>query len=246
LIINNNAVLNNIDGLSTLTDIWGDLQITNNSSLTSIDGLSALTRVFEITIQNNSLLDNVNGFSAITNVSRLVIRDNEELTNVEGLSAMAAIWNDLTIQDNAKLSRCTGVTCLIDLWDDAEPGLGDTELPDVGDEVFIKDNLSPCNSVEEILSNASIPRLNAGLNDAWYDPVTSGQGFFISVFPDLGAVSLAWFTYDTELPAEGPPANLGDADHCWLTAIGPIIDNQVMMDIEKRQGKYRKDKSPIH
>ena len=42
--------------------------------------------------------------------------------------------------------------------------------------------------------------INAGLNDAWYFPDTDGQGFFITVFPDLGAVSLAWFTYDTELP----------------------------------------------
>jgi hypothetical protein len=34
--------------------------------------------------------------------------------------------------------------------------------------------------------------INAGLNDTWYFPDTSGQGFFITVFPDLGYVSLAW------------------------------------------------------
>jgi glucose/arabinose dehydrogenase len=27
-------------------------------------------------------------------------------------------------------------------------------------------------------------RINPGLNDAWYDPATSGQGFFITVFPE--------------------------------------------------------------
>ena len=32
------------------------------------------------------------------------------------------------------------------------------------------------------------------------------------------------------------PANLGDAGHRWLTAIGPITDNQVMMKITMTPG----------
>ena len=78
--------------------------------------------------------------------------------------------------------------------------------------------------------------LNAGLNDAWYDPDTDGQGFFITVFPDLALVSLAWFTYDTELPAEDAEANLGDPGHRWLTALGPIEGNQVLMNIDIASG----------
>jgi len=79
-------------------------------------------------------------------------------------------------------------------------------------------------------------QMNAGLNDAWYDPSTSGQGFFITVFPDLGAVTLAWFTYDTELPPPGATANLGDPGHRWLTALGAIDGNQALMDIEMTSG----------
>lgn len=79
-------------------------------------------------------------------------------------------------------------------------------------------------------------RINAGLNDAWYNPVTSGQGFFITVFPDLGMVSLAWFTYDTEFPAQDAHANLGDPGHRWITALGPITDNQVIMNIDITSG----------
>jgi hypothetical protein len=78
--------------------------------------------------------------------------------------------------------------------------------------------------------------MNPGLNDAWYNPETDGQGFFITVFPDLGAVSLAWFTYDTELPAEDVTANLGDPGHRWLTAVGPIEGNQAVMEIEMTSG----------
>jgi len=79
-------------------------------------------------------------------------------------------------------------------------------------------------------------KINAGLTDAWYNPDTSGQGFFIAVYPDLEVVSLAWFTYDTELPPPGAVANLGDPGHRWLTAVGPILGNQAVMDIEMTSG----------
>jgi len=63
--------------------------------------------------------------------------------------------------------------------------------------------------------------INAGMNDAWYDPATSGQGFFATVFPDQGTLFLSWFTYDLARPEPGTPAVLGDPGHRWLTAQGP-------------------------
>lgn len=73
--------------------------------------------------------------------------------------------------------------------------------------------------------------MNAGFNDAWYNPITDGQGFFITVFPDLGVTSVAWFTYDTELPPDDATSNLGDPGNRWITATGPYADNQAVMDI---------------
>ncbi len=73
--------------------------------------------------------------------------------------------------------------------------------------------------------------MNAGLNDAWFDPATDGQGFFITVFPDLNFISLAWFTYDTELPPDNATANLGDPGHRWMTAGGTIEGNRAVMNI---------------
>lgn len=87
--------------------------------------------------------------------------------------------------------------------------------------------------------------LNAGLNDAWYFPDTSGQGFFITVFPDLNAVSLAWFTYDTELPPLNATANLGDPGHRWITAIGSITGNQVSMNIDITSGGIFDDETDV-
>jgi len=78
--------------------------------------------------------------------------------------------------------------------------------------------------------------MNVGLNDAWYNPATSGQGFFITIFPDLGVVTLAWFTYDTELPPLNATANLGDPGHRWMTAVGVIDNDQSVMDIELTSG----------
>ena len=78
--------------------------------------------------------------------------------------------------------------------------------------------------------------MNPGLNDAWFNPATSGQGFFLTIFPDLNFVSLAWFTYDTELPPLDATANLGDPGHRWITGAGLIVDNQAVIDVVLTSG----------
>ncbi|MCP4045391.1 MAG: hypothetical protein GY732_05320 [Gammaproteobacteria bacterium] len=110
-----------------------------------------------------------------------------------------------------------------------------TDLPviDYSGGSYLEENL--------VMTAVTVPEqpgfvMNAGLNDAWYNPETNGQGFFITVFPDLGLVSLAWFTYDTELPAQDASANLGDAGHRWMTALGTIDGNSSVMNIEFASG----------
>jgi DNA-binding beta-propeller fold protein YncE len=88
----------------------------------------------------------------------------------------------------------------------------------------------------QLFSTEASFQMNPGLNDAWFDPETDGQGFFITVFPELGFVLLAWFTYDTELPPADASANLGDAGHRWLTAVGAINGNQAALEIEIASG----------
>jgi hypothetical protein len=81
-----------------------------------------------------------------------------------------------------------------------------------------------------LLPNAVVVRevpfqINAGVADAWYDPATAGQGFLVTVFPDLEQIFLAWFTYDTERPPGDVTAHLGEPGHRWLTAQGPYTDD---------------------
>lgn len=78
--------------------------------------------------------------------------------------------------------------------------------------------------------------INAGLNDAWFDPVTDGQGYFVTVFADAGIIFVAWFTYDTELPLEDAFANLGDAGHRWITAAGSIEGNRADLIVTMTSG----------
>lgn len=86
--------------------------------------------------------------------------------------------------------------------------------------------------------------INAGLNDAWYNPATSGQGFFITVFPDLNSVFLAWFTYDTERPDPSVTSNLGEPGHRWVTGYGEFSGNSALLDVELTTGGVFNAASP--
>ena len=123
-----------------------------------------------------------------------------------------------------------------------EPGIGpglfdnpQAVAVDGQNHIYVADVVSQ--NIQIFQADYAAPlQINPGLNDAWYNPETDGQGFFITVFPNLNAVSMAWFTYDTEHPALDALANLGDPGHRWLTAVGPIDGNQAVMEIEMTSG----------
>jgi hypothetical protein len=75
-----------------------------------------------------------------------------------------------------------------------------------------------------------------GLSDAWYDPQTVGQGFFITVLPELESIFLAWFTFDTERPDQDVAAMLVEPGHRWLTAQGPFLGDTAVLDVYLTEG----------
>jgi hypothetical protein len=79
-------------------------------------------------------------------------------------------------------------------------------------------------------------QINNGINDAWYDPATAGQGLLITVFPVIEQMFLAWFTYDTERPPEDVTAILGEPGHRWLTAQGPYAGDTATLKIFVTEG----------
>jgi peptidyl-prolyl cis-trans isomerase A (cyclophilin A) len=101
------------------------------------------------------------------------------------------------------------------------PGTGD-----ITDEYLVMTDVAVSNTFH----------INSGLNDAWTNTDTSGQGFFIAVYPDIEVMFLAWFTFDTERPDESVSALLGEPGHRWLTAQGKYADNKAVLDIVLSEG----------
>jgi endonuclease I len=79
-------------------------------------------------------------------------------------------------------------------------------------------------------------RINGGLNDAWFNPDTSGQGFFIIAWEPSQYMFVSWFTYDTERPPAGTPSTVGEPGHRWLTAQGPYSGDTATLDVYLNSG----------
>ena len=95
----------------------------------------------------------------------------------------------------------------------------------------LTEEYTPCNS-----DNTPPFNINPGLNDAWFNLATNGQGLLVTVFPDIKQMFLAWFTYDTERPPEDVTAFLGEPGHRWLTAQGPYDGDTATLKILVTEG----------
>ena len=78
--------------------------------------------------------------------------------------------------------------------------------------------------------------INPALSDAWFNPATGGQGFFIIVWEDIQTVFLSWFTYDTERPPQDVTAHLGEPGHRWLTAQGGYSGDTATLNVSQTAG----------
>jgi hypothetical protein len=237
--ISRNAALRNLDGLSSLTGLAGALIIHLNGSLSNVHGLSNLEQVGAILhIAANHTLTELNGLENLTSVGALGIVNNASLADISGLSSLETVVLWFEILWNPMLADCQGIVRLIDPIDDYEPGPGPgvAGIPDIGDYAIIENNSEKCESVNAILGDVPLAEINPGLNDAWFNPETAGQGFLITAFPEIRQLFMAWFTYDTERPPADVTALLGEPGHRWLTAQGVYEDNFAWLNIHVTSG----------
>ena len=78
--------------------------------------------------------------------------------------------------------------------------------------------------------------INAGMNDAWVNPLAEFQGLIVNVFPVFKLVFVAWFTFDSEPPPIETVAFFGAADQRWVSGAGTYAGNRVELKMESTFG----------
>lgn len=73
--------------------------------------------------------------------------------------------------------------------------------------------------------------INEAIGDAWFDPQTDGQGFFIVIWEESKSVFLSWFTFDAQRPPQDADAVLGEPGQRWLTAQGAYEGDKATLDL---------------
>jgi hypothetical protein len=150
-----------------------------------------------------------------------------------GLVLQNNTGDDLVIDDNGGF---TFPTALADGSDYSVTIKTQPSNPDQTCDVTSGNGTMSGTDVSNVLVSCFEFWINPGLNDIWYYPVTDGQGFFITVFPEIESITLSWFTYDTVRPDASVTANLGEPGHRWLNALGKYYGNQAVLDITIASG----------
>jgi hypothetical protein len=104
--------------------------------------------------------------------------------------------------------------------------------------------------------------INAGLNDAWVSQDAPLQGMFVTVFPDLELIFLAWFTFDSVPLAQAQEINqessgqfektvnssamFGADDQRWVTAVGSFSGDSASLKAELTTGGIFHSSDPTH
>lgn len=108
------ADITNLDGLSQVTKVIGDLVIEYNDNLTSLDGLHNIDTVTHaVHVRENPVLTDLQGLSSLTWTEDLKINNNPLLVNLRGLEKVNYIGL-LFIGNNGNLESVDGLEGLTD------------------------------------------------------------------------------------------------------------------------------------
>src|SRR5690606_13783551 len=205
--------ITNLDGLSYITDIVGNLTI-EFTQLTDLDDLPALQSIGgSLTIKDNASLTNINALSDITGVGGLTIQGNASLTNINGLSGLAGTVEFILIDDNASLTTINDLS-----------GLTGTEsFVNIQQNPLLEnlDGLSNLTSIGGQADSQILISENAILNDILglqhIDPttITGSLGLYITNNPALSVCNLSNFCTYLSNPSETHPRTIsGNLANC--------------------------------
>ncbi|TGE14195.1 T9SS type A sorting domain-containing protein [Hymenobacter elongatus] len=110
--------ITNLNGLSSVRSVCGDLIIAKNTGLTSLEGLSNITSVGgNLILDYNSQLTSLSGLNNLGTVGKsLTLLHNDGLRSVNGLGSLASIGENLgTDNSNVNLPNLDGLTSLTEI-----------------------------------------------------------------------------------------------------------------------------------
>ena len=168
LIVTSNSALITLKGLNNLTTIKGQLGIWRNASLENIGDLDHLKTITgNLTITKNASLVNLNGLNNLTSIEGLLrVKENNLLTNLNGLNNVTHIGKDLWVGNNKNMKSLSGLENV--------KSIKGSLLISLNKSLMNIDGLKNLASIEgsiKIWENASLANLN-GL-----DNVTSIKGY---------------------------------------------------------------------
>lgn len=165
------GAINNLDGLSQITNIQGRLTIADNPNLVSLGGLHNLTHIgSDLQLQGNGTVD-FSGLENLTSIGgNLIIYTHLHLINLSGLDNLTSIGKSIDIELNTQLTSLSGLE----------------NIGNFGQNLTLLDNnklsdLSALSQITSIFGYIKIgrnPKLN---NFAGLDNLTSVDGY-LSIF----------------------------------------------------------------
>jgi hypothetical protein len=172
MIISNNPALQTLTGLEGLTQLHSTLWIDDNPMLLNLNGLENITHIDGLLrISANQALGNLDGLSSLQQIGgSLVIGGqghlggigNPSLVSLNGLSQLTSIGGTLQIEYNESLTSLSGLDHILpgtilglsvyhnDLLSECEVASVCAYLANPGGSIYISNNLTGCNSVEEV------------------------------------------------------------------------------------------------
>ncbi len=103
--------ITNLNGLSQITFIGGNLDISANPNLTNLTGLNAVTAIGG-GLYLLSYLTSLTGLNALSSIGGEFYISNQNISNFSGLNALTSIGGGVYIGSNSSLTSLTGLNAI--------------------------------------------------------------------------------------------------------------------------------------
>ncbi len=155
LIIDSCNSLIDLNGLESIIQLPGDLEISNCETLNNISSLSGISNLERLYLRNCPSLQSLNGLQNLSFVPFLVLDNLDALTNLNGLNSLDSAYG-VYIQDNDNLITLEGLENLKKVVD---LNIGNFDLENTGN--INLESLNGLNNLEsignfELVENASL------------------------------------------------------------------------------------------